>query len=349
MIHTYSRGFSLVELISVIAICASMTALLTPAMQHMRSQTRGMNAESNLAMIGQASAMYAMDNEGRIATYTWRGDNSYINLSNGQLQYVGDDVTAAARQLRDILYRATGRLAGQYRIETPFSIIVQRRYAHLVLADYMGSVGQPIWAHPDDYNQLVWQQFPLHYSLMPHGQGSIPPGYAPAPSGTSNSIRQLWAFGSSFQTVPHAWMPDTAPTFAPISETPHLFQTFGGFPYLGDRTVDEVRFPSNKVMMFSEFDHDQVANPYFAYDHAAPEKLMFDGSINTMASGQAMPSASPAEPNEVWTQRYLPLDTFPIPLSGLGEQTLLNMRYRWTRNGLNGYDYGNLRHRAFRR
>jgi Tfp pilus assembly protein PilE len=353
MIHSKARGFSLIELFTLIAISASVTAVLAPALGQLRSQARGMSAEGNLAMIGQAGGMYAIDNDGRIANFTWTGGNSYIDLATGNSRFASNDIEAAAMQVRDILYRATGRLTGSRRILLPSSILVHRRYTHLVLADYMGNVGEPIWAHHDDYNQLIWQQNQLNFTIVPGGQGSVPAGYSSPPGGGSSAILQLWHFGSSFQNVPHSWMPDTAPTFAPISDTPHLLQTVGGQPQLGERYFPEVAFPSNKVWMYSEFDHDQVANPYFAYDHAAPEKLMFDGSINTMTSGEAMPSVSPAEYSfggtDVWTQHYLPIDTFPIPLGGLGDQTDLNMRYRWTLRGLRGVDYVRLNDRVRRR
>lgn len=40
-----------------------------------------------------------------------------------------------------------------------------------------------------------------------------------------------------------------------------------------------------------------------------------------------------------WRQRYVPLHTFPLPLGGFGDKTLLSHRYRWTFNGLGGVDY----------
>lgn len=92
-----------------------------------------------------------------------------------------------------------------------------------------------------------------------------------------------------------------------------------------------------------EFDREQAGSPYFAYDHAQAAKLMFDGSINTAMSGLAASSVSSDDyisgHKIVWEQNYVPLDTFPVPLGGLGDQTLLNMRYRWTLGGLTGVDY----------
>ncbi len=68
-------------------------------------------------------------------------------------------------------------------------------------------------------------------------------------------------------------------------------------------------------------------------------KLMFDGSVNAWASGDAMPSWNPRNGKQEWRQTYVPLDTFPVPLGGLGDETLLSQRYRWTLGGLQGVDY----------
>lgn len=105
------------------------------------------------------------------------------------------------------------------------------------------------------------------------------------------------------------------------------------------RLETEVVFPSAKVHFFEEFDREQAGAPYFAYDHARPEKLMFDGSINDRPSGEARPSWSPSYYLQQWRQKYVALHTFPVPMGGINDQTLLSQRYRWTRGGLKGADY----------
>ncbi|MHA7811763.1 MAG: hypothetical protein ACX94C_00005, partial [Phycisphaerales bacterium] len=138
----------------------------------------------------------------------------------------------------------------------------------------------------------------------------------------------------------YAWQGD-GPTdiYVPVADTPHLYLLNGQSVSLGRRFTSEVAFPSKKVHMHEEFDYEQSRYPYFAYDHAMPEKLMFDGSINSRPSGEANDSVNPADPDPVWRQRYVPLDTFPIPMGGFGDDTELNMRYRWTDGGLQGVDY----------
>ena len=66
---------------------------------------------------------------------------------------------------------------------------------------------------------------------------------------------------------------------------------------------------------------------------------MFDGSLNDRPSGEANPSWNQANGKQEWRQTYVPLHTFPVPLSGLGEKIPLSQRYRWTTGGLKGTDY----------
>lgn len=349
--HTTQRkAFSLVELTITIAILAMLTTILAPALSSARKQMRGLNSQANLSTIGQVSAMYALDHEDRIFSFTWRAGGSYLNLKNGTFKTPATDQVAAAWQTQNILQRATGRLTGPGSLIAPEQRLMYRRWSHLVLADYMGGiVSDPLWADPADANLLHWQLNPLGYTepdnSFPYGNG-LPKyaGYEMDSNWTPTGIKQIWAFASSYQVVPHAWMEDFENQYRPIDSTPHLFSgVFGGSPTIGERRYHEVRFPTMKVHMFEEFDREQAGTPYFAYDHAAPAKLMFDGSINTLQSGLAQSSVSPNDylfgSKAEWAQRYIPLDTFPLPQGGLGDQTELNMRYRWTLGGLSGIDY----------
>jgi len=343
------HGFSLVELVSVLVVVVSVGAVLGPSVGGMRGQMRGVSSEGNLAMIGQATGMYGADSDDRIFSFTWRGGESYTMLHNGKTVTMPNDQIAASRQAQNILQRATGRINGSGRIVSSESRLIHRRYSHLVLADYMGgNVTDPMWADPADVNQLRWQLNPLEYleeeSTIPYGNGMPDePGYDTSWSWQSIEVRQLWPFGSSYQVVPHAWMSDFEDSYQPLSFTPHSFTTTGNSVQLGDRLHSEVAFPSAKVLMFEEFDREHANVPYFAYNFAFSAKLMFDGSINTARSGHAQSSVSPGDYHrgwkDVWEQRYVPIDTFPVPVGGLGDSDELDMRYRWTLGGLSGVDY----------
>jgi hypothetical protein len=106
----------------------------------------------------------------------------------------------------------------------------------------------------------------------------------------------------------------------------------------GGNTMSDVLFPSSKVFIHEEYDRRRAVPTNYAYDFARPFKLMFDGSLNQRASGQANAAVNPWT-GELWTQPYVPLDTYPAPFGGLGDQTPVNPRYRWTLNGLSGVDY----------
>jgi prepilin-type N-terminal cleavage/methylation domain-containing protein/prepilin-type processing-associated H-X9-DG protein len=61
-IRYHKRGFTLVELLVVIAVLAVLVALLLPALQRARNQARAVACMSNLRQIGMALVTYASDN-----------------------------------------------------------------------------------------------------------------------------------------------------------------------------------------------------------------------------------------------------------------------------------------------
>ena len=218
---TRHNAFNSIELVITLVILAMMATVLTPTLSSMRSQMRGLSSEANLILIAQASASYAQDNDDRIFSFTWRAGVPYINLATGKMKTSFSDTQAAARQVQNILHRATGRLNGPGKILIPSSRLVHRRYTHLVLADYLGGiVSSPIWADPADANLIRWQleqpMTPQDYSDsgVPYANGlPASPGYVDDGSWASNAIRQLWPFASSYQAVPHAWQPDFGPQY----------------------------------------------------------------------------------------------------------------------------------------
>lgn len=299
--------------------------------------------------IGQGSDMYALDNAGRIFSYTWQTGIGY-NHSDGSYKSYSTDQLAAPGQNQEILMSLTGRINGPDKIRNFNSRLAHRRYRHLVLVDYMGlAPNGPLFADPADANLLQWQSRPTDVSVannIPYAPGSDTTGYdqvgETAWSGVE--VRQRWPFASSYFSVTASWAPDGLEgeaTYIPLAETPNLTTSPDplSVPLSMGRRITEVVFPSAKVHMFEEFDREQAGSPYFAYDHARPAKLMFDGSVNDWVSGAARPSWSPGTDKIEWRQTYVPLHTFPIPLGGFGDPTLLSQRYRWTLGGLTGVDY----------
>lgn len=266
-------------------------------------------------------------------------------MPDGRVRTPLDDFDAANLQHAEILMRRTGRINGINKISTFLPRLPHRRFLHLVLLDYLD---QPIdtdaYIDPSDGKQLTWTSRPLEFgpgSGVPYADG-IPDGYDSDLNWVNRSMRMRWAFASSYQAVPSAWQPDwPAPRFIPVKNTPHLFQQNGSVIGLSSgRRITEVLHTGNKVWVHEEFDRDRVRHLYFGYDDARTDKLMFDGSVNNYASGGAAPSVVPERGNFHWMQPYVPLDRFPIPLGGLGDQTPVSQRFRWTYGGLSGIDYG---------
>jgi len=358
-----ARGFSLLELGVVLAVSASVAAALLPAARQTRASAMSQMSAGNLRQIGAGAAQYAGDNRARIFTYTWSTGQSVtairFELPGGDKAVARSESDAAGVQNAEILRRRTGRKYGDHAIQALKGQIAHKRMIGLVLSDFLDrEFPDPMFIDPADANQLRWAAEPFEW-----GPGSSVP-YADIPIDAEDrstavwahpTVRQRWAFTSSYQVTQYAWHADGSRRsdsyYHPIEETPHLIvhhrpEPMGqsgrrsqGAELSRGRRITQVRSPSLKVYFFEEFDYEQEGSPYFAYDHARPEKLMFDGSVNNWPSGDAGDSYSPTDPKAVWKQAYIPLDTFPEPLGGLGDDTPLNMRYRWTKGGLGGVDY----------
>jgi hypothetical protein len=350
---------SLVETLISIVVIASISLTILPALASIRDNSLNEMSKANLMAIGQGRDQYAMENKDRIFTYTWRAGEAYM-LPTGQVRTHQTDLDASTWQNTEILQRRTGRISGEFKIQSGFGRIPHRRFSHLILLDDHAISDEAfhdsqLGIDPADENLLTWHERTLEYrdgSGVPYSDGYPGVGYDDDGNWTSQPVRARWRFSSSYQIVPHAWQGDgDQNVYTPVQDTPHLFIASNGDAILGRRHMSEVAFPSKKVHMHEEFDYEQNRHPYFAYDHARPEKLMFDGSINSRPSGEANPSVSPEDYEYIdpeldpykylplWTQRYVPLDTFPIPLGGFNDNTELSMRYRWTLYGLQGVDY----------
>jgi type II secretory pathway pseudopilin PulG len=345
-----ARGYSLVEICFSLVIMALVMGVLMPTMNQIRLQARGVSSADNLMTIGQARDLYAQDNKDRIYTYTWRAGEVYL-MPDGTQRIENSDMAAAQRQNQEIIMRRTGRINGQFKIKSVSSRIPHRRYVHLIIMDEMAgdddaSFLNSVFADPADGDLLNWQEQPSFYSVpsgIPYAGGWADDGFENDNNWPTNTIRQRWAFGTSYHSVPSAWQPDGfngETVYVPIRTTPHLYLSSGsGSVDLTGRLMSDVRFPDKKVHLFEEFDRERKRQPYFAYGQATVDKLMFDGSINSQRSSQSNDAMSPDQPGEIWKTRYVPLDTFPIPLDGLGSSHEINMRFMWTDLGLQGVDY----------
>jgi prepilin-type N-terminal cleavage/methylation domain-containing protein/prepilin-type processing-associated H-X9-DG protein len=342
------KAFTLIELLVVIAIIALLIGILLPAIGKARDTAKNVLSQTNMRQLNQGANNYAADSNDRIFSYTWK-PGLHENMPDGKTRYSTTYTQSSAWQQTEILMRVTGRTAGTTRFQNFNGRLVHRRYSHIVLLDYLTNTQpEPIAASPFDRNLLEWQDQPTVIDAsnnIPYAPGSDFSQYDEPSGWTPVGVRQRWPFASTYQTVPAAWNTDginytPGSTFIPVSSTPHLFQGGIGTP-LGNRKYTQVAFPSGKVLQFEEFDRfSSRQDLHFMYPEARCNLAFFDGSVRAEASGDANPGWNPSQPDQEWRQNYVPLHTFPLPKTGFGESTTYCQRYRWTRHGLRGIDYG---------
>jgi prepilin-type N-terminal cleavage/methylation domain-containing protein len=343
-----SKGFTLIELLVVIAIIALLIGILLPAIGKARDTAKNVLGQTRMRGLTTGASNYAADNNDRIFTYTWKPGKHL--MPDGKIRTSNSDQEAASWQQTEILMRVTGRSEGEFRFENFAARLAHRRYSHIVLLDYLTNTQpEPVAASPFDRNLLEWQANPTDITAannIPYAAG-VPfvAGYDSPTGWNTDGVRQRWAFASTFQTVPAAWNTDginyvAGSSYIPISSTPHLFQGSNATP-LGNRRYTEVAHPAGKVLQFEEFDRFSSRQAlHFMYPDANCNLSFFDGSVRRERTADANPGWNPSMPNQEWRQNYVPIQTFPLPKTGLGETATYCQRYRWTRHGLRGIDFG---------
>ncbi|MFT5423492.1 MAG: prepilin-type N-terminal cleavage/methylation domain-containing protein [Phycisphaerales bacterium] len=326
------KAFTLIELLVVIAIIALLIGILLPALGKARGTARNVVSQSNMRSMGASSANFAADSNDKIFSF-------HPNVSIGQTQII------------EILERRTGRAKGggtSSALVNLSSIMPHRRYQHLVLFDYLTSqLPEQTAASPFDRNLAEWMEDPVaaQETTVPYVGGTVPAFYDRSSNWPSDDVRQLWPYASTYQVVPAAWNVNNnrgkQKSWYPTSSTPHLFTRSESYAGVGQqRFYKDVAFPSSKVHMFEEFDRlSKSEGIWFAFPEAKCNLLFFDSSVRNLASREANHGWNPQTPNVVWRQKYKALDTFPL-YNGHKVRDEWFMKYRWTREGLGGLDFG---------
>lgn len=102
MRHKKKNGFTLIELLVVIAIIGILAGLLIPVVNMALNKAKRTDCLSNIRSLGQASAIYAMDNDQRFPTNLLALVQQKFVEDPAILRCKGDPVRTVAESLADI-------------------------------------------------------------------------------------------------------------------------------------------------------------------------------------------------------------------------------------------------------
>ncbi|MEM1185970.1 MAG: prepilin-type N-terminal cleavage/methylation domain-containing protein [Planctomycetota bacterium] len=339
-----SHGFTLTELLVVVAIIALLIGILLPALGQARASARDAVSLSNLSQLGRATATYAADFEDKIFNYSWKLNVAY-RMSDGSVATETDFRFVHQWQRLEILWKHTGRWDGDDPLFLGRTLTPHFRYPHLPLLDHLsGALPEPLVASPHDRHLLRWQENPTNTE-----PGVVPS--APPASGTTGwsreDVRQFWPYASSYIKTVSSMSPDRGvlPRTS-FTGDPHLV-TFWDRSF-AIRSLVQVMFPGNKVHMFEEFDGPK--KQHWSYADSDVPQLFFDGSVHARITGESnrgWHTSKPHKQDVFYTMSYYPIDPSFFPPAKFDadgdlrddERTALGS-FLWTRGGLQGLDYG---------
>lgn len=326
-------GFTLIELLVVIAIIALLIAILLPALGEARRAARQAICMSNQSQLGIAYTTYASDHGDRIASLIGHGKQQ------GQGPY-WQTVTQAVELVRSVtpgLERLPYFVGGTHHtLFNEHALVTQ--FNHLVLTGHMeGKFPLGVTVCPEDSARIVWRKHPRDIQAS----GLVPSTY--------NDTERPWMpYSASYELMPAGFLSNRMLRMFPSDKgflqgaehSKYYYADKFGESF-GNRRMHEVAYPSQKVAVADSQQRHTKKPLFFAYKEAQQPLMFYDGSVSVRKTADCDPGWKRVEPDKdkPQTLTYAPDPAFESPVPASGKKTDASY-YKWTREGLAGYDYG---------
>jgi hypothetical protein len=347
MSRFYSRcGFTIPEAVAGLAVAGLVLVFAVVGTSESRRSAGLGECLANLKRVGEGTGSYAADTQDRIWAFSWEAN--VVQETPWDDLALGDTIVQAhANQAVDIIRRRGVHGGTENTCTIPkVNGWLPINYAHLVLADYLGlALPSQVFACPQDRVLRSWQDDPCNKFDVGFWQPLQPPDGGGVPLAAD----RRWVYASSYRITTAAYdYLASDPTPAAWSRrivqgfTHDLMMVSPANADLRGRPLSDVAHPSHKVHVFETHGrHGGARVPYYALAEASVPALGFDGSALARRTKEANRGWYPTLPAMDFATpvSYTPAD-FEPPTVGGGEIDYGTGHFRWTREGLNGRDFG---------
>lgn len=327
----HQPGFSLIELLIVIAVIALLLALLIPGLANARRVARTSVCMSNLKQFSAAGATYAVDFKDSIYTFSWTP--TYMPTQFRDLVVPGVSFASHAHAIQATeIVRLRSQHEPNFALASLWAPAIE--YSHFMLLDYLAmELPAPIAACPEDKPLRLWQSDIRGFNVG--ALGPMQPEFTDIESG----LMRAKPYSSSYESPPATYDISQVPNRMQQSWRHYLYG-LSGLTKFGVRRFHEVTFPAQKVHLHDTHQRHEGKPLFFAHPSAAQPLLHFDGSVIRRRTADANAGSHPNNPSAGPVMiSYRPYRHEPPTSSGAEFEEFAG-RYRWTRGGLKGVDFG---------